>query len=430
MIKNHTKGYCVWYGQCTHGQKPKNCLYNGPAKYLNDTHGQEILSDRCPEFRGRPTCCTTNQLEALTSNLQTMEQLTSRCPACWNNMRRLYCELTCSQDQSLFMDVTSEEYDSHTNVISGVDYYVSPEFKEGLFNSCKDVTFPGNNAKILSFLCGTSAAKCTPEKLLTFMGSTTNGFAPFTINYKAKLAANLTWMNETIFQCNQKFIDPRNNRTANPCSCQDCTASCPVPPPPLPKPKPETIFGLSILSFSLLVAYVVFVVVFFPLSIFCSMRKKNNSYAVVADSSKYGGVYPPVSSTQSTSTDSSPGMCEQLGGTLETVLRHFFTKWGVWCSSHPFVVMGGCAIIIIALACGLAFFTVTTDPVELWSAPNSEARREKEIYDSKFDPFYRTEQLIIRPTRNVPGGYKQSPYGNFVPFGPIFHLDLLNQVSL
>ena len=432
MIKNHTKGYCVWYGQCTHDTKPKNCLYNGPAKYLNDTHGQQILSHRCPEFRGRPTCCTTKQLEALTSNLQIMKQLTSRCPACWNNMRRLYCELTCSQDQSLFMDVTLNEtqYKQKTNVITAVDYYVSPEFKEGLFNSCKDVIFPGNNQKILSMLCGTSAANCTAQKLLTFMGSTANGYAPFDIYYKTKLAANLTWMNETIFKCNQKFIDPRNNRTANPCSCQDCTASCPVPPPPPPKPKPETIFGLSILAFSLLVAYVVFVVVFFPLSIFCSMRKKNNSYALVADSSKYGGVYPPVSSIQSTSTDSSPGMCEQLGGTLETVLRHFFTKWGVWCSSHPFVVMGGCAIIIIALACGLVFFTVTTDPVELWSAPNSEARREKEIYDSKFDPFYRTEQLIIRPTRNVPGGYKQSPYDKFVPFGPIFHLDLLNQVSL
>ena len=169
-----------------------------------------------------------------------------------------------------------------------MDYYVSPEFKEGLFNSCKDVIYPGNNEKILSLLCGTFAAKCTPQKLLDFMGSTANGYAPFTINYKAKLAPNLTWMNETIFKCSQKFIDPRNNRTANPCSCQDCTASCPVPPPPLPTPTLETIFGLSI----------------------------------------------------------------------------------------------------------------------------------------------RTEQLIIRPTRNVPGGYKQFPYNNFVPFGPIFHLDLLNQVSL
>ena len=214
MIKNHTKGYCVWYGQCTHDQVPaKNCLYNGPAKYLNDARGQQILSDRCPEFRGHPTCCTTSQLEALTSNLQIMEQLTSRCPACWNNIRRLYCQLTCSQDQSLFMDVTSEEYESETNAITAVDYYVSPEFKEGLFNSCKDVTFPGNNEKILSLLCGTSAAKCTPQKLLTFMGSTANGYAPFTINYKTKLAANLTWMNETIFKCNQKFIDPRNNNS-------------------------------------------------------------------------------------------------------------------------------------------------------------------------------------------------------------------------
>ena len=131
-VKKHANGYCVWYGQCTKGSKPLNCLYNGPAKRLTDPQGLEILHSRCPELRDQPTCCTTKQLEALTTNLQILEQLTSRCPSCWNNIRRLYCQLTCSPDQSVFMDVTKDELKYATNnTIQQVDYYVAPEFKQG-----------------------------------------------------------------------------------------------------------------------------------------------------------------------------------------------------------------------------------------------------------------------------------------------------------
>lgn len=41
---------------------------------------------------------------------------------------------------------------------------------------------------------------------------------------------------------------------------------------------------------------------------------------------------------------------------------------------------------------------VTTDPVELWASPNSRSRREKDYFDSKFGPFYRTAQVFIKPT--------------------------------
>lgn len=38
---------------------------------------------------------------------------------------------------------------------------------------------------------------------------------------------------------------------------------------------------------------------------------------------------------------------------------------------------------------------LTTDPVELWSAPNSRARTEKDFHDKNFGPFFRTNQLIL-----------------------------------
>ena len=232
IVKNHTKGYCVWYDQCTTGDKPKNCLYNGPAKNLTNPKGVQILNNLCPELRDQPTCCSTKQLQSLDNNLQTLIQLTGRCPACWNNMRRLYCQLTCSQDQSLFLDPTVvypfTPSPSIKQYILEVQYFVSPQFKQGLFDSCKDVIFPGSSEKVLSLLCGTSADRCTPDKLLRFMGNTENIFTSCTIQYPDHLIPNLSWMNQTVFKCNKPFIDPQTNRTASACSCQDCAASCPV----------------------------------------------------------------------------------------------------------------------------------------------------------------------------------------------------------
>ncbi|XP_068706891.1 NPC intracellular cholesterol transporter 1-like isoform X1 [Montipora foliosa] len=223
--KYHKKGYCVWYGQCSNDYKPKNCFYNGPAKELKDPEGVKLLNSICPELRGQRTCCDTKQLKSLVSSLQTMRQLTSRCPACWNNMRRLYCVLTCNKDQSVFLDPTSID----NKTILSISYFVSEKFKQGLYDSCKDVTFPEFNEKVMKLLCGTPAETCSPQKLLDYMGDTLNGYAPFKINFPRKLTTNLHWMNKTILKCNESFFDLQNNRTANPCSCLDCTqSSCPA----------------------------------------------------------------------------------------------------------------------------------------------------------------------------------------------------------
>ena len=432
----HKKGYCVWYGQCTSGPKAHNCLYNGPAKPFTDPKGLKVLNSLCPELRGQNTCCSKKQLDALSTNLETMSQLTTRCPGCWNNMRRLYCWLTCNRDQSMYMDPKNVDNSTGHATIQDINYYVSPTFKQGLFDSCKGVTFPGNNEKVLNLLCGTTAEKCTAEKLLRYMGNTANGFAPFNIFYPPSVPpkSTISPMNITVFKCNKPFIDPQTNKTASICSCQDCVSSCPARPTLPPQPTPRKIMGLDLLSFSLLVAYIGLLVVFFPISLICTMRKKQKSYALVPDNAqanlKYSvGPNPPVtSSSLPVMVDSSPGLCERLGAKMEALLRRQFTKWGIYCSSHPFIVMGASLVVVGALACGLVRFTVTTDPVELWSSPNSMARKQKDIFDSKFGPFYRTEQLIIRSTFPTPAGYTRYGDSKYIPFGPIFHLDLLNQV--
>lgn len=68
------------------------------------------------------------------------------------------------------------------------------------------------------------------------------------------------------------------------------------------------------------------------------------------------------------------------------------------CAKRPTVTLLISLVVIIALSVGTIYMEVTTDPIELWSAKVSRARREKDYFDDKFGPFYRTTQIFIRPT--------------------------------
>jgi Niemann-Pick C1 protein len=57
--------------------------------------------------------------------------------------------------------------------------------------------------------------------------------------------------------------------------------------------------------------------------------------------------------------------------------------------------------VVVGLGHGIKYMQVTTNPVELWASPHSRSRIEREYFDSHFEPFYRTEQVIIRAS-----GYK------------------------
>ena len=404
---------------------------------MNDSKGIELLNKMCPKFAAdRKTCCSTKQLVALDSNLNTLRQFASRCPACLQNLVDMFCELTCSPDQSVFMDPTIVlPIPFGKQSISAIDYFVSPEFKESVFNSCKDVVFPEDNEKILNLLCGRSAETCTPQKLLEYMGSTANGMSPFDIIFPEIIPQHLSWMNVETFKCNESYVNPWTNKTNLKCSCQDCASSCPVLPPVPQAAKHKTILGLRVLSFSLIIVYLAFFFTFIPISFYLIFQRREQ-YTHIPDGPEPVSSNMPYTNGQSSNVMNikfaqKPGFCEKLGFWMDKKLRDIFTKWGHWCSLHPFIVIISCVVFVGILAGGLKFYKVTKDPVELWSAPDSTARKQKDLFDSKFTPFYRTEQLIITANPDYPQnhtGYHQHPDEKFIPFGNIFHLDLLNQV--
>lgn len=76
---------------------------------------------------------------------------------------------------------------------------------------------------------------------------------------------------------------------------------------------------------------------------------------------------------------------------------------------------------------GITCLQITTNPVELWAAPNSRSRKEKDLFDSNFGPFYRIEQIIIKSKCS---SFNKSIDDRQIEFGPAFNqtflLDVLN----
>ncbi len=56
---------------------------------------------------------------------------------------------------------------------------------------------------------------------------------------------------------------------------------------------------------------------------------------------------------------------------LETTLSRGFTYWGEFCASYPIPVVVVSLTVACLLCAGINSLIITTDPVELWSGPNS-----------------------------------------------------------
>lgn len=88
------------------------------------------------------------------------------------------------------------------------------------------------------------------------------------------------------------------------------------------------------------------------------------------------------------------------------------------------MILGFC--LVTTLGHGIKYINVTTNPVELWASPHSRARIEREYFDSRFEPFYRTEQLIIKSV-NMPNIQHNTSKG-VLTFGPVFNKTFLQTV--
>jgi Niemann-Pick C1 protein len=115
-----------------------------------------------------------------------------------------------------------------------------------------------------------------------------------------------------------------------------------------------------------------------------------------------------------------------MGSSFERAITVFFTQIGEFAARRPMFVLIPGILITIGLSFGIYFLKITTDPVELWASPNSRSRVEKEYFDSHFQPFYRTEQVIVTAV-GLGNVYHNTTDGE-IEFGPVFNLEFLESL--
>nr|XP_009934233.1 PREDICTED: Niemann-Pick C1 protein [Opisthocomus hoazin] len=420
---------CVWYGECgvASGDKRYNCAYDGPPIALPED-GYDLMQELCPGlfFGNVSTCCDVRQLQTLKNNLELPLQFLSRCPSCFYNLINLFCELTCSPNQSDFLNVTSTipYYDpilkENKSSITELQYFIGERFANAMYNACKDVEAPSSNVKALGLLCGKDVKDCNATNWIEYMFSKDNGQTPFSIIpiFSDVPVLGMNPMNNATKGCNESVDD-----STGPCSCQDCSIVCGPKPQPPPLPAPWLLFGLDAVYVIMWISYMGFLLLFFALvfGVWCYRRRHFVSEYTPIDSN--------IAFSVNSHRDNGKITCgERLGERFENGLRMTFTSWGAFCVRNPRPVILF-SVVFIAMCCsGFVYIKATTNPVDLWSAPSSQARKEKEYFDTHFGPFFRTEQLIIQAPESPPDTYSPYPSGADVPFGPPLTKQILHQV--
>ncbi|TYJ52960.1 hypothetical protein B9479_006429 [Cryptococcus floricola] len=363
-------------------------------------------------------CCTYDQLATLSDRLQQAAPLIASCPACINNFRSFYCDFTCSPDQSLFLSVTSTQKTTEgKDAVKEVDYEVSSEFKDGFFDSCKDVQFGATNGFAMDLIGGGAH---NSSGFLKYMGDLRPGLgSPFQINFPDNDDSRYT--RQPLSCSDATDINAR-------CACVDCPSVCPeLPYVPPPASNKCHVGSVSCLTFSLLIVYSV--------AILCGILFYTWKQALKSRQRRYERVAlldPPQSPTlagngnngldgligRGDDAESGPsgsihfrlGRGASLLDPLEHLqpkqnrinasLRRFFYRLGLACAQRPLQVFTLAAFVVGLMNLGWKWFEVETDPVRLWVAPGSESATQKHFFDDNFGPFYKSEQVFI----TLPGG--------------------------
>lgn len=88
--------------------------------------------------------------------------------------------------------------------INEIDLYISENYINGTFDSCKNVQFPSTGQLALDLMCGHwGAAKCSAKRWFNSMGDVNNDYVPFQINYVIESIKGVTSLDPKIVPCNK-----------------------------------------------------------------------------------------------------------------------------------------------------------------------------------------------------------------------------------
>ncbi|XP_013862667.1 Niemann-Pick C1-like protein 1 [Austrofundulus limnaeus] len=407
-------GFCAFYEEC--GRNPTvggtlippivPCLDPSPARHLTGEHYKKF-KEVCPMLDQGETntyaCCSIKQLSSLEKSLGLSKNVLVRCPSCVENFAHLHCINTCSPNQTQSVKVMKVMNITNLGVtkegVVAYQSFISTTFAETAFQSCKNVRIPATGGFAISTMCGRYGAKlCTAQRWYDFQGDSSNGLAPLDIDFQLKKEGDTSGVPEGVIPYNGRAL--KCNETTptggEVCSCQDCEESCPSVPPLDPPPAPFKLFGVDgYLVISIILLCLLVLGFMFYLIVSCVVKSKTRKDE---EGGKKKGKNKDQNSndvTQRIIHESEVSCADRNSLAAQAFMSLQFQRWGTFMASYPLTVLLVAAVIVVIFSAGLKSIKLTTDPVELWSAPNSRARQEKDFHDTHFTPFFRTNQLIL-----------------------------------
>ncbi|CAL1355342.1 unnamed protein product [Linum trigynum] len=402
----HSEEYCAMYDICGAREDGKvlNCPYGSPSVKPDDLLSQKIQS-LCPTITGN-VCCTERQFDTLRSQVQQAIPFLVGCPACLRNFLNLFCELTCSPHQSLFINVTAVSKVKNNLTVDGIDFFIADAFGEGLYDSCKDVKFGTMNTRALDFI---GAGAHNFEEWYAFIGrrapQNTPG-SPYAIGVRSTApdSSGMRPMNVTTFSCADTSLG---------CSCGDCPLSngCTNAAPPTEHEGGSCSVKIGSLKakcvdFALTILYVVSLSTFLGWGFIHRKRERNQTSRMRPSLNGMDGsdIHPvatqKVENHPVQAPDASPNGRRVQLSIVQGYLAKFYRIYGTWVARNPVLMLIVSVAAVLLLCLGLIRFKVETRPEKLWVGPGSKAAEEKRFFDSHLQPFYRIEQLIIATVPN------------------------------
>ncbi|KAI6232457.1 Niemann-Pick C1 protein [Aphelenchoides besseyi] len=413
---------CVMRGICgKDGNLHQNCDYQGPPVPVNisdERHYREL----CPRLftdGNLAVCCDLQQFAILQKQLYVPQQILSRCPSCYSNFANFWCQFACSPIQRTFVKIEKKVKDAKSineqEYVTKVSYSVDSAYAQGMFESCRNVQ-TSNGAPALSLLCGTSAEKCTIKQWFKFLGTYNKEVnVPFDINVIVSNSKNRTGNFTGAMQSHAYSCNEASDMSFSGCPCNDCPSSCGVeePYPDLDQgckmASMDCATAMTLLAFGSICLTVMFIVV---------------AHYVLKHSTddSTDGVVSHEFITSGHETKES----ENRFPSIEFYMKMICERYAKIVVKRPAIVL--IIFLILASACstGLSRVNLTTDPVELWSSPGSDARQHRDYFSKTFQPFHRIEQVIVIPKDQAMFEHEED--GNTMKtlyYGPAFRRSFL-----
>ncbi|KAG3080130.1 hypothetical protein PI125_g20536, partial [Phytophthora idaei] len=349
-------------------------------------------------------CCTESQYTGLSTQVRMIPGL---CSACKENLRNIFCQFTCNPNNSMFLDINEVRImsgdDEHEGqifpAVEEATYYVGKDWIRDIYDFCEDDSS-------FSLLCNPNQDCTDGYGLMEYMGK----YAYNSIGSPEQI--NVTTMDkfsEEIQMTEFCHCDDANEtnslttpeRTLTPATAPNqlrflvvAALQAAIVTPHLATNIPETdwaplnyflvIFG-GVVGILIIVGFIVAIL-------------RERRYNAVDRRSGTPQVIGP-------DTPDFHGVASAMAGSTGylSFLDDFMTKklrlWAAFVSkgNRPKKIIPMVLVVVVVCAVGLYNIDIETDPIKLWVSTSSTSYEERQHYGDIFNPFYRSEQIILVP---------------------------------